>query len=101
METPWAAKAGPSSRPPTAASISVEVHSGRVSAMAHAQGRAHLGHVVEGMGHGADDLALLVALAGHHQHVTVAKLGHGGLDRLAAVADLRGAGRGGEDGGAD
>ena len=36
----------------------------------------------------ADDLALLVALAGHHQDVAVAQHGRGGADRLAAVADL-------------
>ncbi len=48
-----------------------------------------------------DDLALLVALARHHQHIALAQHLAGGADGLAAIADLPGAGGGGQDGGAD
>jgi hypothetical protein len=51
-----------------------------------------LGHVVEGMDHAGDGLALLVTLAGHHQDVAVAcSMATAGADRRAAVADLLGA----------
>ena len=43
----------------------------------------------------ADDLALLMSLARHHQHVTVLEHGAGRFDGGAPIADLAGA-RGGE-----
>ena len=49
----------------------------------------------------ADDLAGFMALAGDQQNVAGAQIGNRRADRLAPVADLDGAGRGGEDGGAD
>src|SRR5439155_391462 len=86
METPVAANGLPTSLPPVAAAISSEVQSG--SAMDQLQRLGGLADVVEGMHGGADDLALLVALAGHHQDVALAQHRSRGADRLAAVADL-------------
>jgi hypothetical protein len=45
-------------------------------------------HVVEGMDHIADNLALFMALAGHHQDIAVFQQGRGLADRLAPVADF-------------
>ena len=49
----------------------------------------------------ADDLAGFMALAGNEQHISGPEAGDCGTDRFVAIADLDGAGRGGDDCGAD
>ena len=76
METPVAAKAAPAAAPPVARDdLVARSRAAQPCAGLQAERRGGLGDVVERMDHAADDLALLVALAGHHQHVAVAQHG--------------------------
>ncbi len=54
------------------------------------EGEGGLFHIVEGIDDAGDDLATLVALAGHHQNVAVAQLFGAGADGGAAISDLQG-----------
>ena len=49
----------------------------------------------------ADDLPLLMALAGNHQNIPSGQTVQRGFDRLCPVADFQRAGTGCQDGGAD
>ena len=92
------ARAARSARPSARVS-SASVHSARHAASSQRRPR--------GLGVGkrqrpiADDLAGFMAFAGDHQRVARAEHRDRGADRLAAVADLARARRGGENGGAD
>jgi hypothetical protein len=101
IETPPMGLAtSPSSRPPVAATSSSIVHSGAVMP---APADGGLDGLVIGIGHDvvADDLARLMALAGHQQDIAVLEPLDGPGDRLAPASDLDAARTGGHDGGAD
>src|SRR3984957_3362923 len=101
IETPVAANGAPFSAPPVAAMISDDVQSGSAMRRLQAEGGGGLVDVVERMDDRADRHALLVAFAGHHQHVAALQHRGGGADRLAAIADFAQARGAGADLGAD
>src|SRR5260370_20832616 len=93
MDTPSATKAGPVWRPPTAAAISAEVHSGSATTAPLGERQAGRRRVVERMDHAGDVLTLLVALAGDDENVAIVQQARGGSDRLAPPRDLPETGR--------
>src|SRR5262245_55375179 len=102
IDKPRMGQAGaPSGVPCAAAASSVQVHNGSGIERGLRKGSPHRLVVGEGHDNGANDLARLVAFAGNQQHVTASEQPHAGLDRLDAVADFAGAGRAGQNLGAN
>src|SRR5690606_4829502 len=89
----------PSGRPPVAATISDTVHSGhKTQFFQRLRHDFMVGKMVPG---GADDLIVLMALAGNQHDVARPHFLGGSGNRLAAVADFLGTADGGEDFGTD